>query len=245
MARIRGRLADAERHTRLAIEVNEQRGLPGVVLADAADLARDAVVFRADSAGALRILETALAEHPLHSMPSLDRPGRTCRAGLRPRGAPRAGPTSAFGLRGRGARRSPSRSVGVVPRTRLARPRGRPPAGRHLRLRAGSSRLHLRALRLMGRRRRLRTSRPGGLGARRVPTRRRPGRALEKPGRPVGARRPASSVSASSTRPGATAPRALEYYGRFVELWKEADPVLQPAVREVRGRMAALAGEGK
>ena len=45
-ARIRGRLADAERHTRLAIEVNEKRGLPGVVLADAADLARDAVVFR-------------------------------------------------------------------------------------------------------------------------------------------------------------------------------------------------------
>jgi hypothetical protein len=40
-------------------------------------------------------------------------------------------------------------------------------------------------------------------------------------------------------------PKALEYYGRFVELWKEADPVLQPAVREVRGRMAALAGEGK
>ena len=40
-------------------------------------------------------------------------------------------------------------------------------------------------------------------------------------------------------------PRALEYYGRFVALWKDADPVLQPAVREVRGRMTALAGEGK
>jgi eukaryotic-like serine/threonine-protein kinase len=39
--------------------------------------------------------------------------------------------------------------------------------------------------------------------------------------------------------------RALEYYGRFVTLWKDADPELQPAVREVRGRMAALAGERK
>jgi tetratricopeptide (TPR) repeat protein len=39
--------------------------------------------------------------------------------------------------------------------------------------------------------------------------------------------------------------RALEYYGRFVNLWKEADPLLQPSVREVRGRMAQLAGEGK
>jgi hypothetical protein len=35
--------------------------------------------------------------------------------------------------------------------------------------------------------------------------------------------------------------RALDYYGRFVELWKDADPALQPAVREVRARMAALA----
>jgi tetratricopeptide (TPR) repeat protein len=39
--------------------------------------------------------------------------------------------------------------------------------------------------------------------------------------------------------------RALEYYGRFMELWKEADPTLQPTVREVRARMAQLAGEGK
>ncbi|HSE65722.1 MAG TPA: tetratricopeptide repeat protein, partial [Gemmatimonadales bacterium] len=38
--------------------------------------------------------------------------------------------------------------------------------------------------------------------------------------------------------------RALDYYTRFVGLWKDADPVLQPTVREVRGRMAKLAGEG-
>jgi hypothetical protein len=30
-----------------------------------------------------------------------------------------------------------------------------------------------------------------------------------------------------------------------VELWKEADPALQPTVREVRARMVQLAGEGK
>jgi hypothetical protein len=39
--------------------------------------------------------------------------------------------------------------------------------------------------------------------------------------------------------------RALENYGKFVELWKEADPELQPALREVKVRMAGLAGEGK
>ena len=37
--------------------------------------------------------------------------------------------------------------------------------------------------------------------------------------------------------------KALEYYGRFVDLWKNADPELQSAVREVRGRLAQLARE--
>ena len=37
--------------------------------------------------------------------------------------------------------------------------------------------------------------------------------------------------------------KALEYYGRFVNLWKDADPELQPVVRDVRARMARLAGE--
>jgi tetratricopeptide (TPR) repeat protein len=37
--------------------------------------------------------------------------------------------------------------------------------------------------------------------------------------------------------------RALEYYGDFVDLWAEADPVLQPQVQDVRQRMAELAGE--
>ncbi len=37
--------------------------------------------------------------------------------------------------------------------------------------------------------------------------------------------------------------KAADYYGRFVELWKDADPELQPSVREVRGRLAHLAQE--
>jgi tetratricopeptide (TPR) repeat protein len=36
---------------------------------------------------------------------------------------------------------------------------------------------------------------------------------------------------------------ALQYYGKFVDLWKNADPELQPAVRDVNQRMARLAGE--
>jgi tetratricopeptide (TPR) repeat protein len=36
---------------------------------------------------------------------------------------------------------------------------------------------------------------------------------------------------------------ALTYYNKFVDLWKNADPELQPAVRDVKQRIAALAGE--
>jgi serine/threonine-protein kinase len=38
---------------------------------------------------------------------------------------------------------------------------------------------------------------------------------------------------------------ALESYGKLAELWKDADPILQPRVREVMARMAKLAGEPK
>ena len=34
--------------------------------------------------------------------------------------------------------------------------------------------------------------------------------------------------------------RALEYYGKFVDLWKDADPELQPRVADVRKRIAEL-----
>jgi tetratricopeptide (TPR) repeat protein len=37
--------------------------------------------------------------------------------------------------------------------------------------------------------------------------------------------------------------KARLYYGRFVDLWKDADPELQPVVRDVQARIARLAGE--
>ena len=75
VALTRGKLADAERQIRAGIEVNERRGLPGKALGSAAELALATVVYRGDSAGALRIMETALKQHPLDSIPTLDRPG--------------------------------------------------------------------------------------------------------------------------------------------------------------------------
>ena len=37
--------------------------------------------------------------------------------------------------------------------------------------------------------------------------------------------------------------KAADYYAGFVDLWKDADPELQPGVREVRQRLARLAQE--
>jgi serine/threonine-protein kinase len=37
--------------------------------------------------------------------------------------------------------------------------------------------------------------------------------------------------------------KAADYYGKFVDLWKDADPELQPGVTEVRQRLARLAQE--
>jgi tetratricopeptide (TPR) repeat protein len=37
---------------------------------------------------------------------------------------------------------------------------------------------------------------------------------------------------------------AAEYYSRFVDLWAEADPELQPIVEDIRGRVVRLVGEG-
>ncbi len=39
--------------------------------------------------------------------------------------------------------------------------------------------------------------------------------------------------------------QAIDYYQRFIELWQDADPELQPQVEDVKRRLAALAGEAR
>ena len=39
--------------------------------------------------------------------------------------------------------------------------------------------------------------------------------------------------------------QAIDYYQRFIELWKDADPELQPQVEDVKRRLAALVGEAR
>jgi tRNA A-37 threonylcarbamoyl transferase component Bud32/tetratricopeptide (TPR) repeat protein len=53
--------------------------------------------------------------------------------------------------------------------------------------------------------------------------------------RPVGLQRLGELHEANGN-----AAKAIEYYGKFVELWRNADPELQPRVAEIRERMARL-----
>jgi tetratricopeptide (TPR) repeat protein len=39
--------------------------------------------------------------------------------------------------------------------------------------------------------------------------------------------------------------KAIDYYSRLLDLWKDADPVLQPRIRDIRERVGKLAGEGR
>ena len=244
LALSRGKLADAERQARLDIGVNEQRGLAGSALAGTARLALQYVRFRGDSAGALRILDEGLKQHPLDSVPALDRPG-----------AELATVYAAAGERAR-ARQLLSAYEAQVPegirrgqwawyqaRGWLALAEGR----------AGD------AVTAFTQARKTEECSDCGAWEEGVAFERAnlPDSALAAYQRAVGRGTLVKQIgdawvlAPSLKRLGEMyeerrdRARALEYYGRFVELWKDADPALQPAVREVRGRMAQLAGEGK
>jgi eukaryotic-like serine/threonine-protein kinase len=244
VARIRGRLDKAERHTRVDMEVSGRRGLPGVVLLDAVSLARDALVFRRDSAGALRILDAALREQPLDSMPPLDRPGAHVATMYALAGRPEQARRILSGYESQvpeGVRRG--RWEWYKARGWLALADGRPRDALAAFVQGRSAptcprcggwdegvayeRVGLPDSALAGYQRAVARDGPWKAGADQWtlgPSLKRLGELYEGRGDRA---------------------RALEYYGRFVKLWKDADPVLQPTVREVRGRMAVLAGERK
>ena len=244
LALVRGKLAEAERQTRLGIGVSERRGLVGSALVGTARLALQSVRFRGDSAGALRLLDEGLRQHPLDSVPALDRPG-----------AELAMAYAAAGERARARQLLTAYEAQVPEGIRRGQWEWYQARG-WLALAEGRAREAVTAF-TQGRN----SPECPDCGAWEE------GVAFERANLPDSAlaayQRAASrgtvykplgdawGLAPSLKRLGelyeerGDRPRALEYYGRFAELWKDADPVLQPAVREVRARMAMLAGEGK
>ncbi len=242
VAQTRGKLAESERQRRLAIAVSERRGLPGSALADAADLAMQYVLFRRDSAGALRIVEAELRKHPLDSIPALDRPGADLAAVYAVAGQPakaRQLLTTYEAQVPEGIRRARwnwyraqgwlALAEGRAPDAVTAFTRGRradfcPDCGAWEEG-VAFERANLPDSAIAAYRRaagRGTVWKPLGDAWGMAPSLKRLGELYEERGE--------------------KAP-AVEHYSRFLQLWKDADPILQPTVREVRGRVARLVGE--
>jgi tetratricopeptide (TPR) repeat protein len=210
-----------------------------------ADLALATVVYRADSSGALKIMDAALQQHPLDSLPALDRPsadialvyamaGQHTRArqllaayeSQVPEGI-RRGHWEWYQARGWLALVEARPRDAILAFTQGRKADDCPDCGAWdegvAYERAGQGDSAFAAYqRAVDRGTGLKAAQADAWGL--APSLKRLGEIYETRG---------------------DKQRALDSYGRFVALWKDADPVLQPTVREVRTRMAQLAGEGK
>src|SRR5213080_845715 len=245
---LRGRLRQAEQDARDFQAASEQRGLPGDYVGGALDAAWLDLRYRNRPAAALERVEAALRRHPLASMPAADRPypelarfyARAGRLDQAQRLVAEFERNVTEGLRrGVSLRHAAAADIALSEgRTRDAitgyrawydeNEYGCPScgwlelAGIYDKGRQSDSALAIyeRIVATPGMFRRFFHVIDDSYGL--APTFKRLGELYE----------------ARSDRG-----KALEYYGRFVDLWKGADPELQPVVRDVRARMARLASE--
>lgn len=244
IAATQGRLTEAERQVRKGIAIAEGQGLPGTSLWLWISLAREAIQSRRDTVEALRIISAALTRIPMDSIPALDRP-RADLALLYVLLGQLPQATQQFALYEKEVPEGIRRGRWEWYRAQgwIALAEGRPAdavtafaGGRHAPDCPGCEAWEQA----------LAYDRAGQADSA-IATYQR----ATEPGtvwKPVTDR---WGLAASYKRLGELyearkdATHALEYYGKFTELWKDADPVLQPQVREVKARMAKLAGEPK
>jgi tetratricopeptide (TPR) repeat protein len=241
---VQGRVGEAERHRRDQMAENEARGLPADYTRAAADLARLELTYHNQPAKALGILDEALARHPLDSLDPRDRPYLE------------VAETYATAGRVEQARRLLREYEVKVPAN--AR-RGVRQAGRaYGRVAEAEGRLGEAANAYRDWNQRVGFCRTCGLFEL--------ASLYDRQGQPDSARVLYERVIETPTVVGhlaadrnALAPsykrlgelyeakgdrkKAADYYNRFVNLWKNADPELQAGVKEVRARLGRLAQE--
>src|SRR3989454_1549794 len=239
---VRGKLTVAEAQLRRTMAVDEQRGVPGKYLEDAIVLAVIDVHYRNAPDAALREVEEALRHHPLASIPAEDRPylglawlyadaGRPDRARQLLAEYEAAVPA--------GVRRGQPFRHGAAAQIAFAEGRIQD-AIRDYRAWYDQDGCSVCGLFLLARAYERAGERDSALAVyeRAVTT---PGytRAFEED----------ATLGPTYRRLGelyeerGQLDRARDYYGRFVDLWKDADPELQPLVRDVKQRVERLTAE--
>jgi tetratricopeptide (TPR) repeat protein/predicted Ser/Thr protein kinase len=246
----RGKLTDAERHTREAMAANQARGVPGEYINGALVIAQVHLLHRDDPARALREIDAALARHPLSTMPASDRPYTAL--------------ADAYARAGRVdlARRTVAEYEREVEEALRRADVGVNRAAGSIALAEGRWQEAVVAFRSL---------REEGLGA--LVGLPELAEAYDRAGNVDSAvahygalvNTPLAGSGTLAAQQGVRAmflartykrmgelyeqrgdrEKALESYGKLVDLWKEADPELQPVVTEVKQRMARLAGEGR
>jgi tetratricopeptide (TPR) repeat protein/tRNA A-37 threonylcarbamoyl transferase component Bud32 len=245
LALLDGQLARADGHWQEAAAIAEQRKLPGQYIDNATTRAAVDVVYRGNPSGAIKLVDAALARYPLAGIPAADRPYVSLAIIYAMAGQPAV------------ARRYVGEYEAAVPaqvRTNdnasdwmagylaLAERRGADALAAFQQARARGSCTNC-AFFEMGQSYDMLKEPDSALV--------QYARVIETPNngdgtdgvawnRPRALRRLGELYEEKGNRE-----KALDYYGRFVTLWKDADPELQPQIREIKARMAKLAGEPK
>ncbi len=243
VSRIRGRLADAEQHTRALMQAAEAVGDFGTYLEGAMEVADLDLEFRDRPDRALATIRTALARHPLEKLAPLNRPygglaGFYARAGERE--AARRLLREYEASVPEGVRRGNGFRHFAYGDLALADGRLEDAAGAFRAISGEFAVCGMCGQYELG----LVFDRMGAPDSARAAYE----RAVDTPGlfRVMG---DAFSLAPSYKRLGelyeakGDRKKAADYYGKFVDLWKDADAELQPGVTEVRQRLARLAQE--
>jgi len=240
---VRGRLADAERHAQTALDLSEQRGLPGSSVGYAVMLSMIELHYRNAPDAARRLVEEALRRHPLASIPAADRPYLLLAWFYAEAGPPER------------ARQLLAEYDATVPDAFRRRQPFRHAAAAAVALAEGRVQDAISGYRAwyaddncavcglfeLGRAYERAGERDSALAVYE--------RAVTTPGL-VRLFEEAATLGPTYKRLGelyeerGQLDKARDYYGRFVDLWKNADPELQPMVRDVKRRLARLTAEG-
>ncbi len=241
IATVRGKLAEAERQWQEALAATERRGLAAEYLELVIERAANRVALLGDATAAAGV-EQALRRHPVESLPVLDRPyaslvylygiaGDSARARALLADMERSGQPALGGGNARAHHRALAEAALVSgdPAAALAeftvvdRTAGCLPCSLANLARAYDAAGRADSALALWERYAASPTRFPFMDAAMLPTAyRRAGELAEQAG---------------------DRDKAAEYYGRLLDLWADADPALQPQVRDVRQRLAALVGE--